>query len=147
MGFRLHFGLHFRQLLEDLAQRYDRVLIDSPPAGPVTDPAVLSTAVDGVVLVVRHSSTSRDTVKRAAQAMLDVGGRILGVVLNDVDTTTKGYRSYYGAYYHYYQSEAEREADQDDQPEGDAAERKRASEARREDKRESKRKARAARED
>lgn len=140
-------GLHFRQLLEDLAQRYDRVLIDSPPAGPVTDPAVLSTAVDGVVLVVRHSSTSRDTVKRAAQAMLDVGGRILGVVLNDVDTTTKGYRSYYGAYYHYYQSEAEREADQDDQPEGDAAERKRASEARREDKRESKRKARAARED
>ena len=106
-------GTHFRQLLDRLALMYDRVLIDSPPAVPVTDPAILATAVDGVVLVVRHASTNRDAVKRAAQHILDVGGQIVGVVLNDIDTTAKGYRAYYGAYYHYYQSEYK--ADEDKQ--------------------------------
>jgi capsular exopolysaccharide synthesis family protein len=107
-------GEHFRRLLDYLSEHYDRVLIDSPPAVPVTDPAILATAVDGVVLVVRHSATSRDAVKRAAKHILDVGGRIIGVVLNDIDTTAKGYRSYYGAYYQYYQSEYR--ADEEDEP-------------------------------
>jgi capsular exopolysaccharide synthesis family protein len=98
-------GSHFRDLLERLAGMYDRVLIDSPPAVPVTDPAILSTLVDGVVLVVRHGSTPREAVRRASKHILDVGGRIIGVVLNDINTQAKGYRSYYGAYYHYYQSE------------------------------------------
>lgn len=110
-------GHHFRELLDVLCGKFDRVLIDSPPAVPVTDPAVLSTEVDGVVLVVRHGKTSRDVVKRAAKHILDVGGEIIGVVLNDVDTSAKGYRAYYGMYYHYYQSEYR--ADEEDGPAAD----------------------------
>ncbi len=113
-------GAHFRQLLDRLALLYDRVMIDSPPAVPVTDPAILATAVDGVILVVRHSSTNRDAVKRAAQHILDVGGQIVGVVLNDIDTTAKGYRAYYGAYYHYYQSEYKAD-EEDKKPAGKSA--------------------------
>jgi capsular exopolysaccharide synthesis family protein len=94
-------GSHFRTLLAELAARYDRVLIDSPPAVPVTDPAILSTSVDGVVLVVRHAATHRDAARRAAQHILDVGGNIIGVVLNEIDTAAKGYRSYYGLYSDY----------------------------------------------
>jgi succinoglycan biosynthesis transport protein ExoP len=68
---------------------------------PVTDPAILSTQVDGVVLVVRHAQTHRDAARRAAQNILDVGGNIVGVILNEIDTAAKGYRSYYGLYSDY----------------------------------------------
>ncbi|MCS6915894.1 MAG: polysaccharide biosynthesis tyrosine autokinase [Myxococcales bacterium] len=110
-------GLHFRGLLEGLGGRFDRILIDSPPAVPVTDPAILSTAVDGVVLVVRYGQTGRDAVKRAAKHILDVGGRIVGVLLNDIDTRQKGYRGYYAGYY--YQSEYITD-DKHDRPEAEA---------------------------
>lgn len=94
-------GQHFRAVLDELGRRYDRVLIDSPPAVPVTDPAILATRVDGVVLVVRHAQTHRDAARRAAQHILDVGGNIVGVVLNEIDTRAKGYRAYYGLYSDY----------------------------------------------
>ncbi|MFO0576582.1 MAG: polysaccharide biosynthesis tyrosine autokinase [Polyangia bacterium] len=94
-------GQHFRAVLDELGRRYDRVLIDSPPAVPVTDPAILATRVDGVVLVVRHAQTHRDAARRAAQHILDVGGNIVGVVLNEIDIRAKGYRAYYGLYSDY----------------------------------------------
>ena len=91
-------GEGFRKLLERLAGESDRVLIDSPPAVPVTDPAVLSTIVDGVLLVVRNKEAHRDLVRRAAQHILDVSGNLLGVVLNAVEPDEKRYRAYYGLY-------------------------------------------------
>ncbi|MBL9044322.1 MAG: polysaccharide biosynthesis tyrosine autokinase [Myxococcales bacterium] len=94
-------GQHFRKLLAEVRTRFDRVLIDSPPAVPVTDPAILATLVDGVLLIVRHGKTPREAATRAAQHMLDVGGRIVGVVLNAIDVSGKGYRSYYGHYSEY----------------------------------------------
>ena len=94
-------GQHFRKLLAEVRTRFDRVLIDSPPAVPVTDPAILATLVDGVLLIVRHGKTPREAAARAAQHMLDVGGRIVGVVLNDIDVSGKGYRSYNGHYSEY----------------------------------------------
>ncbi|HNK43898.1 MAG TPA: polysaccharide biosynthesis tyrosine autokinase [Pseudomonadota bacterium] len=99
-------GQHFRQLLADAAGRFDRVLIDSPPAVPVTDPAILATLVDGVVLIVRHAQTPKEAATRAAQHVLDVGGRIVGVVLNAIDVSGKGYRSYYGHYSEYKSDES-----------------------------------------
>ena len=80
-----------------------------------TTEAARKTKPDPKIAKTLTELSSQAAVKRAAKHMLDVGGRIIGVVLNDIDTTAKGYRSYYGAYYHYYQSEAEREADQDDE--------------------------------
>jgi succinoglycan biosynthesis transport protein ExoP len=91
-------GEGFRKLLLRLSEEYDRILIDSPPAVPVTDPAVLSTAVDGVLLVVRNKQAHRDLARRAAQHILDVGGNLLGVVLNAVEPDEKRYRAYYGQY-------------------------------------------------
>jgi capsular exopolysaccharide synthesis family protein len=91
-------GESFRKLLASLGSEYDRVLIDSPPAIPVTDPAVLSTVVDGVLLVVRNKQAHRDLSRRAAQHILDVGGNLLGVVLNAVEPDEKRYRAYYGEY-------------------------------------------------
>ncbi len=91
-------GEGFRRLLERLSQKYDRVLIDSPPAVPVTDPAVLATAVDGVLLVVRNKQAHRDLARRAVQHILDVGGNLLGVILNAVEPDEKRYGGYYGLY-------------------------------------------------
>jgi capsular exopolysaccharide synthesis family protein len=104
-------GKHFRQLLAEVRTRFDKVLIDSPPAVPVTDPAILATLVDGVLLIVRHGKTPRDAAARAAQHMLDVGGRIVGVVLNAIDVSGKGYRSYYGHYSEYKADEPQSTSD------------------------------------
>lgn len=89
----------FRALLEKLSTDFDRVIIDSPPAVPVTDAAVLSAAVDGVLLVVRQREAQRDLVLRAVEHVASVGAHLLGVVLNAVDEEEKRYRQYYAAYH------------------------------------------------
>jgi non-specific protein-tyrosine kinase len=67
----------------------------------VTDAAVISTMVDGVVLVIRTERTKRDAVRRALGHVRSVRGRLLGAVLNDVDMRSG---AYYGSYGHYYYS-------------------------------------------
>jgi len=76
------------------------VIIDSPPVAPVTDAAVLSTRVDGVLFVVRAFRTNRDVAERAVRSLRAIGGTMVGVVLNDVDLSRYeyGYQRYY--YYH-----------------------------------------------
>lgn len=88
----------FAQLLAELSDRFDRVIIDSPPLVPVTDAAVLSKAVDGTVVVVRAFETSRDLAWQATRALRDVAAHVVGAVLNGVDLS----RSHYGGYYKYY---------------------------------------------
>lgn len=95
----------FAKFLDELAERYDRLVIDSPPIAPVTDATILSKSVDGTLVVVRAGKTSRDLAQGALRALRDVGGNILGVVLNDVDLSRRGYGGYYTRY-HYYRSEA-----------------------------------------
>lgn len=68
-----------------------------PPVTVVTDPVVLSKAVDGVVLVVRASVTTKDALSRAKKQLADVGGKILGGVLNQFDEG--GGKYYYHGYY------------------------------------------------
>ncbi len=87
----------FQRLLESLSQRFDRVIIDSPPLVPVTDAAILSSYVDSTVLVVRGFKTRKDLARQAARSLRDVGAAIAGVILNDVDLS----RGEYG-YYQYY---------------------------------------------
>lgn len=91
----------FKRLLESLAARYDRVVIDSPPVAPVTDAAVLSTLVDGTLLVVRAFKTTREVARQALRALRDVGHPPFGVVLNGVDLRSAEYQ-YKGDYYFYY---------------------------------------------
>lgn len=87
----------FKALLRKLQGRFDRVLIDSPPLLAVTDGIVLSTLVDGTVLVVRAAVTTRDFARHGIRALYDVGGKTVGVLLNAVDLNRKEY-----GVYHYY---------------------------------------------
>ncbi len=83
-------------LLEQLKDVADLVIIDSPPVIPVTDAQVLASHVDGVVLVVEAGQARKASVKHARDLLEQTRGRILGVVLNKIDQSSKGY------YYHYY---------------------------------------------
>jgi succinoglycan biosynthesis transport protein ExoP len=88
----------FMKLLDALRSSFDFVVIDSPPIVPVTDAAVLAATVDATILVVRAFQTSKDMGRRAVRALRDVGGRIVGTVLNSVDLE----RHAYGYQYYYY---------------------------------------------
>ena len=89
-----------KDMLRELAERYDHILVDSPPLINVTDPVILATMVDGVILVVHGGKSTRDVVRRARQELTNVGAKIFGVVLNNVDLRREGYDYYY--YNRYY---------------------------------------------
>ena len=91
-----------RRLLNTLSERFAHIIIDSPPAISFTDASILSTMVDGVVLVVHGGRSSRAVVRRAKQQLLDVGAHIFGVVLNNVKLESQDY--YYSGYYSSYYS-------------------------------------------
>jgi capsular exopolysaccharide synthesis family protein len=95
-----------RNLLALLSDRFAHIIVDSPPAISFTDASILSTMVDGVVLVVHGGKSSRAVVRRAKQQLLDVGAHIFGVVLNNVKMETQDY--YYSGYYSSYYSESDK---------------------------------------
>jgi len=90
----------FRKLLDQLSSKYDLVILDSPPL-VVTDAAIISTLVDGTVLVVRALRTELGSTQRAVRAITDVGGRIIGSVLNGLSDKRGGYGYRYGGRYGY----------------------------------------------
>ncbi len=95
-----------RKLLGILGERFTHIVLDSPPAISFTDASILSTMVDGVVLVIHGGRSSRAVVRRAKQQLLDVGAHIFGVVLNNVKLETQDY--YYSGYYSNYYTEGEK---------------------------------------
>jgi capsular exopolysaccharide synthesis family protein len=97
----------FRAFLEDLQGRFDRVILDSPPIVPVTDGAVISTVVDGTILVIRAFKTSADVARHALRVLADVGANMAGTVLNAVNLGRGEYR--YSHYYQYYRREGYRD--------------------------------------
>lgn len=84
----------FGSLLDDISARFDRVVLDSPPVVPVTDAAILSKRVDGLILVVRAFATSRDLVRQAVRVLRDVNAPLIGSLLNGVDVSRRGYSRY-----------------------------------------------------
>jgi succinoglycan biosynthesis transport protein ExoP len=95
----------FRAFLDELSERFDRVVIDSPPIAAVTDSAVLSTLVDGTVFVVRAFKTSRHVARQGLRILRDVDARVVGAVLNAVDLSNREYGYYQ---YYYYKREGYR---------------------------------------
>jgi polysaccharide biosynthesis transport protein len=91
---------NMKELLRSLAERFDYVLIDSPPLFTVSDPVILSTLVDGVILVVKSGQSKSELVRRACQDLAAVGARILGVTLNNLNIRKDGYE-YYNSYRQY----------------------------------------------
>lgn len=88
------------QLLEKLEEKYDRVIMDSPPVLAVTDAVVLSGKVDGTIVVVKAGETNRNAVSKVKEILESVKtANLIGVVLNMVEFGKTGGHYYY---YHYY---------------------------------------------
>lgn len=107
-------SVEMRRLLTALSERFTHIVIDSPPTISFTDASILSTMVDGVMLVVHGGRSSRAVVRRAKQQLIDVGANIFGVVLNNVKLDSTEYY-YYGGYYASYYGD-------EDDSQGDASE-------------------------
>ncbi len=90
------------QFIEGL-RGYDFIIIDSPPVNVVADPLVLSSIVDGVLLVVEANRTSRAMVRQAGARLAETDSRVLGAIVNKLNIRTAGYGySYYDTYGYYY---------------------------------------------
>lgn len=87
-----------KNLIEDLKNIYDYIFIDTPPIGLVTDAGVLSSFIDGVVLVVKSESVEKKYLEETKKKLDAVDARILGVILNSYKSEQKDYNyySYYG---------------------------------------------------
>lgn len=88
-----------QQFLKELKSEFDYIILDTPPVIMVTDAQILAQYADGCLLVVASGEADRGAAIRAKELLGKVNAKILGVVLNKIDTTGKGY---YGYYYHYY---------------------------------------------
>ena len=93
-----------KNLLQFLRGRYKHIVIDSPPAISFTDAAILSTVVDGVVLVAMANKSSIHLMRRFKQRLGAIGARIYGVVLNGLKSGSMEYDYYGNGYYDYYRS-------------------------------------------
>ena len=87
-----------KNLIEDLKNIYDYIFIDTPPIGLVTDAGVLSSFIDGVVLVVKSESVEKKYLEETKKKLDAVDARILGAILNSYKSEQKDYDyySYYG---------------------------------------------------
>ncbi len=98
----------FRRALADLRDRFDVVIVDTPPVLPVTDPLIIAREVDGVIVVTRCESTTRGELQRTLGQLAKGDTNLLGVVLNEVDARQERY-DYNSAYYTYRANETEHE--------------------------------------
>jgi len=96
---RLLASQNMATLLDRLAESFEYVIIDSPPVLAVTDAAILSCLVDGVLLVAASGSTERGGLVRTRRILVGAGARILGIAVNKLDPRSPGYGNY--AYSHY----------------------------------------------
>ena len=92
----------FKQLLDVVRERYDFVLVDTPPVLAVTDPCAVAARVDGVMLVIRMRKGVQMTAVRASETLESIDAKMLGVIVNGVDNNNLGYgKRKYGYGYGY----------------------------------------------
>jgi len=90
-----------KQLIETLSANFDYVVIDSPPVSSFADSLILSSLVEGVIIVVKAGVTSREMAQRTKAHLQSVGAKILGVVVNQIKLQPHDYY-YYSTYYNRY---------------------------------------------
>lgn len=84
-----------KKIVDILNENFDLVIFDAPPLLAVTDAQILSTEVDGTILVVRDSYTEKNDLKEAVGALQHVNAKIIGTILNDIDySDDKAYAGY-----------------------------------------------------
>lgn len=91
-----------KRLLEIAGESFTYIVIDSPPITSFTDGVLISSLVDGVILVVHGGKTSRQVVRRTRQMLQEIGAKIIGVVLNKADLHSNEYYYYHHNYKGYY---------------------------------------------
>lgn len=84
-----------KEFISQMTKEYDRVLIDAPPVGIVTDAALLSTIADGTILVVAAGQVNIEAAQRSKSLLQKVNANILGVLLNKISVEGRGYYGYY----------------------------------------------------
>jgi succinoglycan biosynthesis transport protein ExoP len=94
------------EMMCELRKRYKFIVIDSPPIMAATDAVILSALADGVLLVVRSGETPKEAFTRTRDLLHSVKSRVLGVVLNAVDSSSSDY--YYSYRYYPYAYGADR---------------------------------------
>ena len=92
---------NMQKIFAEIKFYFDTIIIDSAPVIPVTDPLVLSSEVDGTLIVVKAGKTPRELVKRATGLMTDAGANIIGVVMNNMEEVLPYYYNYHYDYYRY----------------------------------------------
>lgn len=97
-----------KELMALLKRQYDVVFFDSPPILGVSDASVLVSEVDNTIMVVQHRRFPRAMLQRVKQSVGHVGGNLIGVVLNNVDTKQDDSYQYYSSYNDYYAPRRER---------------------------------------
>lgn len=88
----------FETVLAELAKRFDRIILDSPPLQVVTDGVVLSKHADGMILIVKAAQTLREELKRSVRHIRNVRGTIFGVIVNGIEPDARSGYSYYSYY-------------------------------------------------
>jgi capsular exopolysaccharide synthesis family protein len=98
----------FKCMIESLEEQFDHIVFDSPPVLGFADSIILSTIVDGMILVAAGGKTPRETLQRAKGLILQTSAKILGVVINRVNVERSEYGYYYYRYHYYYGKEGKK---------------------------------------
>jgi polysaccharide biosynthesis transport protein len=98
----------FKSMMESLGTRFDHIVLDSPPVLGFADAIILSTSVEGIILVVLGGKTPRETLQRAKDVLHQVNAKILGVVINRINIQRSDYGYYYYRYSYYYGREGKK---------------------------------------
>lgn len=107
---------NMRDVLAELREKYDHIVVDTPPTLSVTDAVVLSPRADAIVLVIRSGHTTKQALRRSRDILMQVNARVAGVLLNAVDLSSPDYYYYYeyqGKYARYYRDDVPGDEEED----------------------------------
>jgi succinoglycan biosynthesis transport protein ExoP len=95
----------FQELINQIKDFFDMVIIDTPPSAQLSDASLVGKISDGVLLVVASGETDIQAAMNAKKALVNVGAKILGVVLTKIDQKSGSYYRYYYSNKYYYEEE------------------------------------------
>lgn len=97
-----------RQFIKLCVEKYDYVILDTPPINTVADAQIISTFVDGMIILAKSGYTTSDELKTAIEMVTRAGGNLCGIILNDLNMKSRKYsyrykNKYAGEYSDYYE--------------------------------------------
>ncbi|MEN8210677.1 MAG: polysaccharide biosynthesis tyrosine autokinase [Thermodesulfobacteriota bacterium] len=93
-------SMRLQDMLKDYSNEYDMIIIDSPPLASVTDPLILSSHVDGIILVTWAGKTTYEMLGKGLKQLKEINAPVTGLVLNRFNAKKSGYYYNYGDYYY-----------------------------------------------